>query len=157
MQLSSSFATLKSTYDASLAELNKQDELLQTLLTGMASKSAEDGAAQGGYMGQLADARSRLSAAGTEIEQSKLRISHLEKELKEKEPQARKAEKENAGLLKELATARYALVRMQGELSKLGWDETKEKDLLKSKADLSKQVAQLLEVRHRKNSNHNYD
>ena len=144
VQLSSSFAELKADYDASVAALNKQDELLQTLLTGMGSKSSNDGGA-GGYMGQLADAKAQVSAAGTEIEQAKLRIGHMEKEIKQKEPLARKAEKEGAGLIKELEAARSAAEQLEAQISKAGWDEGKEKEMLESKAEWSKRVSDLLE------------
>ncbi|PWN52575.1 putative SMC2-chromosome segregation protein [Violaceomyces palustris] len=151
-KLSASFGSLKSTYDSSVADLEKQDELLQNLLTGVvASKSSEEGGAgsggQGGYMGQLAEARALESNAGTEIEQSKLRIGHLEKELKVKEPLAKKAEKEGAGLLKELSLAREAVQSLEGQCKSIGWNEEREKELLSTKAELSAKVTELVERR----------
>lgn len=147
---STSFGTFKSDFDASTSELNKQDELLQSLLTGMAAKSSTNGTGgQGGYMGQLADARSAISAAGTEIEQAKLKIRSLEKEVKAKEPQARKAEKEGAGLLKQLDAAKEQVEKLASTLSASGWDENKERDILQRKSDLSRKVTNLLEIRDR--------
>jgi structural maintenance of chromosome 2 len=147
---STSFSTLKSDFDASTSELNKQDELLQSLLTGMAAKSSTQTAGgQGGYMGQLADARSAISAAGTEIEQSKLKIRSLEKEIKVKEPQAKKAEKEGAGLLKQLEAAKDQALKLSSALSASGWDENKEREILQRKSDLSRKVTNLLETRDR--------
>lgn len=141
-ELSESFGTLKAAFDGSNDALSKQDELLQSLLTGMASK-ASDGA-QGGYMGQLADARAREAAAGTEVEQAKLRIGHLQKELKTKEPLARKAEKEGAGLVQELANARDAVNQLQGQVESTGWDEGKERALSQTRAEVSQKVSELL-------------
>ncbi|EPQ29965.1 uncharacterized protein PFL1_02637 [Pseudozyma flocculosa PF-1] len=158
-QLSASFGTLKADYDASVADLNKQDELLQTLLTGMASSgngateqngdNNNGGGASGGYMGQLAAARAQESSAGTEMEQARLRIGHLEKELKQKELLAKKAEREGAGLVRELEAARASVAELQTQIGQAGWDEESERALLTSKADLSKQVAELLERRDR--------
>ena len=90
------FAELKTAYDAGVAELAKNEELLQTLLTGLSSSNADDKGA-GGYLGQLAEAKARLASAGTEAEQAKVKIGLAEKEIKEKEPRAKKAEKEGGG------------------------------------------------------------
>lgn len=76
------------------AEVDKKEELLQTLQTGISSNAGSDG----GYAGQLTAARDIASKTGTEIEQAKLKVSHLESRIKEDEPRARKAQKENASL-----------------------------------------------------------
>ncbi|CCF51604.1 hypothetical protein NDA11_006054 [Ustilago hordei] len=147
VDLSGSFSKLKADYDGAVAEVNKQDELLQTLLTGMASssKSKSGESSAGGYMGQIASARAEESAAGTEIEQSKLRIGHLEKEVKQKEPLAKKAQKDAAGLMSELETSRGAVQQLEAHMEKLGWNDEKEKLLLQSKAEWSRRVSDLLE------------
>nr|WJN25082.1 condensin complex subunit [Tranzscheliella williamsii] len=146
-KLSGSFGELKADYDSAVADLNKQDELLQTLLTGMASSSKSKGGegSAGGYMGQIATARAEQSAAGTEVEQSKLRIGHLEKEVKQKEPLAKKAQKDAAGLLSELESSRAAVADLEAKMEKLGWDDQQEKCLLQSKAEWSQRVSDLLE------------
>lgn len=140
----SSFSATKEAYDAAIAEMTKEDELLQSLLTGMASKSSGKSS---GFMGQLADARSAEGSARTETEQAKVRISHLEKELKAKEPQAKKAEKEGAGLLQQLEAAKSDVDRLSSALAASGWDENEEKELLNRKSTLSKEVSRLLEIR----------
>ncbi|KAI7591989.1 putative nuclear condensin complex subunit Smc2, partial [Hortaea werneckii] len=68
-------------------EVDKKEELLQTLQTGISSNAGSDG----GYAGQLTAARDQASKAGTELEQAKLKISHLEARIKEDEPKAKKA------------------------------------------------------------------
>nr|DBA11433.1 TPA_inf: SMC2 [Testicularia cyperi] len=146
-KLSGSFAELKADYDAAVADLNKQDELLQTLLTGMASssKSKSGEGSAGGYLGQIATARAEESSAGTEIEQAKLRIGHLEKEVKQKEPLAKKAQKEAAGLMSDLESSRATVTDLEAKLEALGWNDDKEKSLLQSKAEWSRKVSELLE------------
>lgn len=149
-KLRGTFDQLKSEFDAVNDALAKQDELLQTLLTGMASKNDEnDKAKQGGYMGQLAEAREREAKAGTDIEQSNLRIKHLEKELKTKEPQAKKAQKEGEGLLKELEAAKTEVNQLEANIASTGWDDNKEKELLSTRSDLTQRVNELLEHRDR--------
>lgn len=147
-KLSDAFSSVKAEHDASVAELTKQDELLQSLVTGMASKSKESGG-QGGYRGQLAEAKAAEGKAGTEIEQAKLRIGHLEKEIKTKEPQAKKAEKDGAGLLKQLEAAKAHVEKLESGLAASGWDENQDRELLRRKAELSKGISQMLENRDR--------
>ncbi|SNX83715.1 probable SMC2 - chromosome segregation protein [Melanopsichium pennsylvanicum] len=143
--MSGSFSKLKADYDGAVADVNKQDELLQTLLTGMTSSSKNKEGSAGGYMGQIAAARAEETAAGTEIEQSKLRIGHLEKEVKQKEPLAKKAQKDAAGLMNELESCRTAVQQLEAQMDKLGWDDEKEKTLLQSKAEWSRRVSDLVE------------
>jgi len=141
----SSFSEMKSAYDAATAELAKTEELLQTLLTGLSSSSADDEGA-GGYMGQLAEAKARLAAAGTEAEQAKVRITMAEKELKDKEPRAKKAEKEGEGLIKELATKRADAEKLRAKVQGAGWDEGKERELLEKQSSHSQQATALMDV-----------
>ncbi|RSH91525.1 Structural maintenance of chromosomes protein 2 [Saitozyma podzolica] len=140
------FAEFKAAYDAGIAELAKTEELLQTLITGLSSNNADDENA-GGYMGQLAEAKARLAAAGTEAEQAKVKMGLAEKEIKEKEPRAKKAEKEGEGALKELAGKRADVEKLRKKVEAAGWDEGKERDLLQKQATHSTAMAELMEKR----------
>lgn len=97
-------------------------------------------------MGQIAEAKARSAAAGTEAEQAKVKIALAEKEIKEKEPRAKKAEKEGAGLIKELETKRTAVERLRQRVQTSGWDEAKEKELLEKQAEHSQRMNELFEV-----------
>ena len=118
------------------AEVEKKEELLQTLQTGISSNAGSDG----GYAGQLSAARDNASKSGTEIEQSKLKISHLEARIKEDEPRAKKAEKENAGLLKDMEILRTAAAKLEKELEKLGFEPGKEEQQHAEKSRLEKRI-----------------
>ncbi|KAF2718653.1 structural maintenance of chromosome protein 2 [Polychaeton citri CBS 116435] len=109
--------------EESRAEMEAKEELLHTLQTGVSSSS--DGK-QGGYQGQLTAARDTASSAMTEIEQAKLKIQHLEARVKEDEPRAKKAEKENAGLLRDLEVLRFQGSKLEMELNRLGFDTARE-------------------------------
>jgi len=139
-----SFNIVKSTFDTTTARLSSDEELLQTLITGLSS-SSDDNAA-GGYMGQLAEAKARLASAGTEAEQAKVKIEHGERELKEKEPRAKKAAKEGEGLTKELEGARKEREELKTRVAGLEWDEDVESELLQRKAAVSTKMNGLLEV-----------
>lgn len=139
------YAELKKAYDAGAEELARKEELLQTLLTGLSSSKDDEGA--GGYMGALAEAKARLAAAGTEAEQAKVKIGLAEREIKDKEPRAKKAEKEGEGLIKELAAKRSEVEQMRTRINAAGWDEDKERTLLERQAEHSQKIAQLSEKR----------
>lgn len=98
-------------------------------------------------MGQLATAKSLASNMGTEAERAKARIEHLQREVKEKEPRAKKAEKEGKGLIGELEKAKAEQSALEKVLSKLDWDEEKEASLRDKKDTEGKAVRKLLEVR----------
>lgn len=120
------FTKLKADFDGATEQLRKSEELLQTLVTGLASDGGAEGeASSGGFMGQLAAARQKLADVSSEAEQAKVRIGHLNKELKEKEPRARKLEKEGGGLTEELAKARKQVEAAEKDLASVHWDEAK--------------------------------
>jgi structural maintenance of chromosome 2 len=139
------FAELKAAYDAGATELARTEELLQTLLTGLSSSKDDEGA--GGYMGALAEAKARLAAAGTEAEQAKVKIGLAEREIKDKEPRAKKAEKEGEGLLKELAAKRKAVETLRARLDAAEWDDEKERGMLERQAEHGHTYTQLAEKR----------
>lgn len=97
-------------------------------------------------MGQLADAKASMAAAATEAEQAKVKIGLLEKDLKDKEPRAKKAAKEGEGLTKEYEAAKSKLEALRASMAKMDWDETKEKDLSARQAELNERIAVLSEV-----------
>lgn len=142
------YEKLQSQYDAAKADLDNQtaevetkEELLQTLQTGVASKEGQES----GYQGQLQDAKNRVSAAATEQEQAKLKISHMEKRIMEDEPRAKKAKEQNSGLLKDLETLKAQAKKLEAELSKLGYEPGKEDSLQQQEASLQKQIRTLRE------------
>lgn len=142
------YEKMQSQYDAAKGDLDKQtaevetkEELLQTLQTGVASKEGQES----GYQGQLQDARNRVSAAATEQEQAKLKISHMEKRIKEDEPRAKKAKEQNSGLLKDLESLKAQAKKLEAELSKLGFEPGKEDGMYQKEASLQKQIRTLRE------------
>jgi len=97
-------------------------------------------------MGQLAEAKARLAAAGTEAEQAKMKIGLAEKEIKEKEPRAKKAEKEGEGLIKEFTAKKADVEKLSKRIGGSDWDEAKERQLLGQQAEHSQKMNELLEV-----------
>ena len=140
-KLQEQYDTAKAQLDKQSAELDQKEELLQTLQTGVASREGQEN----GYQGQLQDARNRASAASTEQEQSKLKISHLEKRIKEDEPRAKKAKDQNSGLLKELEGLRTQAKKLESELNKAGFVVGQEEEMNQQEASLRQEIRVLRE------------
>ena len=138
-KLQAQYDKAKADLDSQNAEVEKKEELLQTLQTGVASKEGQES----GYQGQLQDARNRISAAATEQEQAKLKISNFEKRIKEDEPRAKKAKEQNSGLLKGLESLRSQAKKLEAELSKSGYDAGKEDAMHAQEVLLQKQIRSL--------------
>lgn len=140
------FEKLQSKYDAAKAELDTQtaeveqkEELLQSLQTGVASKEGQES----GYQGQLQDARNRVSTTATEQEQAKLKISHLEKRIKEEEPRAKKAKEQNSNLLRDLEGLRKQAKKLESDLTKQGFEPGKEEQMYQEESKLQKSIRDL--------------
>ncbi|KAL8710578.1 MAG: hypothetical protein Q9220_004802 [cf. Caloplaca sp. 1 TL-2023] len=140
-KIQSKYESAKADLDSQVAEMEKKEELLQTLQTGVASKEGQES----GYQGQLQDARNRVSAASTAQEQAKLKISVLEKRVKEDEPRAKKAKEQNSGLLKDLESLRAHAKKLESELAKLGFDPEKEQERHQQETNLQKDIRTLRE------------
>lgn len=140
-KLQTQYDTAKADLDKQTAELEQNEELLQTLQTGVASREGQEN----GYQGQLQDARNRASAATTEQEQAKLKISHLEKRVKEDGPRAKKAMEQNSGLLKDLEVLRAQAKKLETELGKLGFEPGREENVIEQQGSLQKQIRNLRE------------
>lgn len=140
-KLQEKYAVAKAELDQRDAEVEKKEELLSTLQTGVASREGQES----GYQGQLSEARSRANNASTEFEQAKMKIAHLEKRIKEEEPRAKKAKEDNSGLLRGLETLKTQAQKLEQELSKLGFEPGKEENMRDREATLRKSIRQLRE------------
>ncbi|ORY00671.1 RecF/RecN/SMC [Clohesyomyces aquaticus] len=120
-------------------EVEKKEELLQTLQTGVASKEGQES----GYQGQLQDARNRASTAATEQEQAKLKISHLEKRIKEDEPKAKKAKEQNSGLMKDLEVLKNQAKKLEAELTKMGFEPGQETEMYQQESHIQARIRDL--------------
>ena len=140
-KIQTKYDAAKVEFDAQTAEVETKEELLQTLQTGIASKEGQEN----GYQGQLQDARNRASAALTEQEQAKLKVTHLEKRIKEEEPRAKKAAEQNSGLLKDLESLRGRASRLEAEMAKLGFEPGKEEEMYQEQSNLQRAIRELQE------------
>lgn len=137
------FEGMKSKYDNANEDLAKmsndaesKEELLQTLLTGVASKDGQEN----GYQGQLQDARNRATAAATQQEQAKIKISHLQSRVKEEEPRAKLAKQQNATLINDLDGLKTQAATLEKQLSKLGIEPGQEDETYKEESSLQQKI-----------------
>lgn len=140
-KLQAQYDEAKAQLDTQNAEVEQKEELLSTLQTGVASKEGQES----GYQGQLQDAKNRASAASTEQEQAKLRVSHLEKRVKEDEPKAKKAKEQNSALLSDLEGLRTQAQRLEADLKKLGFDLGREEQMHQQELTLQRSTRTLQE------------
>src|SRR5258708_22806699 len=87
------YNAVKEKHTATQNSLVSSEDLLQTLLTGLAGTSAQS-AGGGGYMGQIADARARLAQAAAEEEQVRVKLDMSRRELGELEKRWKAVERE---------------------------------------------------------------
>lgn len=127
--------------DAQIQGLEKKEELLQTLQTGIASKEGQES----GYQGQLQEARHLASTAATEQEQAKLKISNFENRIKEDEPRAKKAKEQNSSLLKDLERLRAQAKKYESQLSQAGFEPGKETQTYEQESTLQNDIRRLRE------------
>lgn len=135
------FEEMKAGFDVANAEFLKKEELLETLTTGFSAKEGQDS----GYLDLLADAQNRISQAHTLQEQSKIKIIHYQKRLKEEEPRARKAEKQNEALLRDLDSSRASAIWIEKKLNALGFNAVSHDAALKRQRELEDQIRHLSE------------
>lgn len=139
-------------------KLSSDEELLQSLLTGL---GASGGASGGGYLGQLADARGRLTQAKTEEDQVKNKITMARKELQALEKRWKDVEREAGEGKGNLEKMKRELQALQAKAEKSGWSVEKEEQLeaqlLQARADERRLREERDNVRQRMpNLNFNY-
>ena len=130
----------KKAHDDVAQRAAETDALLQSLLTGMASEA--DGGSSG-FQGQLARAREREATARSEIQQTRVRMDHLQRELRTKEPLAQKEAGESAGLVGELEKAQAEARGAHQAVADLGWDPAHYERLANERTELEGRVATL--------------
>lgn len=135
-KIQSKYNNAKVDHDQHYKDVEQKEELLQTLQTGVASQEGS----QTGYQGQLQEAKNCASAASTEQEQAKLKITHLEKRIKEDEPKAKKAMEQNHGLLQDLEVLKAQAKKLQNQLGKLGYESGREEEFVQQEETLEKEI-----------------
>lgn len=118
-QLENAYQSVKTSHDATQATLANSEELLQTLLTGVSTSNT--GNTGGGYLGQIAEAKGRLTQAAAEEEQNRLKLLMNEKELKALEAKWKGVEKDAHQGQQNLTRMKRELDQLKYQLAECGW------------------------------------
>lgn len=124
-------------------KFQSDEELLQTLLTGLGGTNNSGG----GYMGQLAEAKTRLAQAKTEEEQTKFKLGVAQNELKDLEKKMKDFEREAADGKKKLENMQKAVEQQKQALNQLGWNKQKEDEFVAKLSEARRTVRHLSDVR----------
>lgn len=128
-------ATIKEN-QVTVDSMNNLENLVQTLTTGLTSSKGQEN----GYMDQMTTAKKLESDASAEIEQCKIKITHLYKDLKEAEPRARAAQKGNSTLQNELDHHKTLLSTIIEEMANISHNQEQENALKIAEAAKSSEL-----------------
>jgi structural maintenance of chromosome 2 len=117
------------------------EELIQTLSTGLAAEEGHEN----GYMEQLQRVKASAAQATSFVEQSKLKLKHLETELVGRQKQAAAAQKNSKDLGAGLLAAKQQVKQLEEALRRQTFDPEKERALQMEKAGQSDAIAKLSE------------
>ncbi len=144
-QLTLRHAQAKHDHDFALQKYQNAHDLHQTLMTGLSS-SSDPNKSGGGYLGQIADTKARMTAASTEEQQSKNKLAMLGKDLTAAQARYQKVEREANNGTKEVEKGKREIQDLETKLRKTGWSEQKEQssvDALRAARDRVRQLTQV--------------
>ncbi|KAI0052778.1 condensin complex subunit SMC2 [Auriscalpium vulgare] len=118
-KLTAAYTTVKDKHTETQTRLANSEDLLQTLLTGLAGSNHNTG---GGYLGQLADAKARLAHATAEEQQLRTKLSMSEKELKTLEARWKSVEKEAGDDARKLGIIKAEVEKRKRAIASSGWN-----------------------------------
>lgn len=95
---------------------------------------------------QNVGAKNDIASANTTVQQAKVKVSHLKKELSTLEPKLRKAENQNKAVLAEMGKCEADIHRYETELSKCQFDPERESTLRREKSALQDDLQRHQEV-----------
>lgn len=118
---------------------NQREELLSTLKTGVSSS----GGMEGGYQAQLKEVKLKLSQANVDIEQSKLKIIHLNQQLSQDKPKLQRAQSENESIHLKIQEYENNITEKEKKLSDLGYNSKEISQLKNQEAELKNKLYKL--------------
>lgn len=142
--LNTSHTAVKDKQSELQSALSNSEELLQTLLTGLTSN--EKNKTGGGYMGQLADARSRVAQAVSEHEQRVMKRANTDKELKKLQDRWKEVEREAGDGRKQLQKMQTDVEKFRKAVAATGWTAEREQQVEDALREARSHLRQCTEV-----------
>ncbi|KIY44458.1 condensin complex subunit SMC2 [Fistulina hepatica ATCC 64428] len=158
-QLKESHTEIENEHKAAQAKLSSAEELLQTLLTGLSSNAKtatvtgggkqdfshssrliahQDN--QGGYLGQIADAKSCATAAAADEQQSQVKLDMAQKELATLEKRFKEVKNEVNDNAARLERLRGEADAVRTQLERCGWNQEQEEQGTQALENLKHQI-----------------
>ncbi|KAG8906895.1 Structural maintenance of chromosomes protein 2 [Tulasnella sp. 403] len=144
-ELKTAFQSVKDSQSAAQTKLESSEELLQTLITGLANSRSTSDTTGGGYLGQIAQAKKRVADATTEEDAARLRLNMLESQFKEKEAKRKQTEKEGGESQNALKRGKKEIEEIKKRLHATGWSTEKEEEENRRAAAAREDVKRLTE------------
>ncbi|KAI1317847.1 Structural maintenance of chromosomes protein 2 [Mortierella claussenii] len=140
-QLQTTYNGLKRMHDEQQEQVRMNEELIQTLSTGLAAEEGHEN----GYMEQMERVKASAAQATTLTEQSKVKLRHLEIELAERRRQVTTAQKNNKDLSAGLTAAKQQVKQLEEALQSQTFDPEKERALQMERAGQTEAITKLSE------------
>lgn len=122
------------------------ESLLQSLLTGLSS-TATGATGGGGYMGQLADAQTRVTQAAAEEEQTKVELAMNEKQLKASEANLKEVQRDAGNGQQTLDKKKAEAEKLQKKADDYGWTTAKDEEEQSALRNAQHELRQVSEVK----------
>ncbi len=126
-KITAEHTTVKDDHAKIQQKLTSDEELLQSLLTGLSSSNTNTNG--GGYLGQIAEARARGAQARAEEEQSKITLSMQEKDLKDRQNRWKEVERDAGEGKRKIQALKAELERCRQQSERCGWNREMEETL----------------------------
>jgi structural maintenance of chromosome 2 len=117
------------------------ENIIQAITTGLSSNQGQDN----GYIDQLSSAKKVLMELSSEIDQNRVRLSYLEKQLSEANPKAKKAMKEFGSLNAEIEQKRNQVDTAKAHMESLHVDREREINCEAEHNSVSQQLTECLQ------------
>lgn len=129
----------KEAQDALAKQIAKNQELLQSLQTGVASKAGQ----KSGYANQLQEVQDTVNAAKTAVGQAEVRIQHLEKQIAKDTKKTAKAQADNKQTLEQLEALKAKSAELKQQLEAAGWEPSSLEKLKAREQELAQRAREL--------------
>ncbi|PBK71761.1 condensin complex subunit SMC2 [Armillaria solidipes] len=144
-KITAEHTTVKDDHTKIQQKLTSDEELLQSLLTGLSSSNTNTNG--GGYLGQIAEARARGAQARAEEEQSKITLSMQEKDLKDRQNRWKEVERDAGEGKRKIQALKAELERCRQQSERCGWNREMEETFENRLRVLKALIRQLIDKR----------
>ena len=145
------YESAKSIYDQLQGKTIQEEELLQSLTTGVSTTGSDSGYARllNGktlYLIYPLDLRQQKSAASSTVQKAQIQLAELASELNSLEPRAAEARKRLNGKMETISELRAGIAELEAKLADSGYDTSAESVLTQEKRQLDTKMRKLEEA-----------